>query len=244
MRAALLCLLFAIFAVLKIMAEQKIGATSPHRADIALPIGERFSQNTLIATLSGFRAVMADILYIEAHVAWERVEWSRMLLLFREATALQPHTILFWDTAAWHMAWNASNAALNDPQQPRATLRVKRQREFIEVGKRFLEDGIRYNPEQPELHEALARLYRDKLHDHKAASDSFSRAAGLPGAASYDERFAAYELSYSAGSERDAYALLRGLYERGERERLPTLIARIRALEDKLGVPSDQRLFQ
>ena len=44
-------------------------------------------------------------------------QWGRVLLLFREATTLQPRSILFWDMAAWHMAWNASVAAMtrSDP---------------------------------------------------------------------------------------------------------------------------------
>jgi len=35
---------------------------------------------------------------------------------------------------------------------------------------------------------------------------------------------------------------LRGLYDEGERERLPTLIARLKSLEDKLTIPEDQRI--
>ena len=35
-------------------------------------------------------------------------------LLFREATTLQPRSVLFWDMAAWHMAWNASAAGSSD----------------------------------------------------------------------------------------------------------------------------------
>src|ERR1041385_5273551 len=70
------------------------------------------------AALSGFRSIVADVLFIQAQVAWERTEWGRVLLLFRQVTTLQPRAILFWDMAAWHMAWNASVAAMNDQTQP------------------------------------------------------------------------------------------------------------------------------
>lgn len=241
-RAACMLLIFAVGGAIKIPAEQR--ATSRAQPGGALPVVEQFGQGALLASMSGLRALAADVFFIEAHVAWERTDWGRMLLLFREATTLQPHVALFWDTAAWHMAWNASTAALNDPRQPRAALRVKRQREFIELGKQFLDRGITHNPDQSRLHEALARLYRDKLHDHKAASDAFARAASLPGAAAYDERFSAYELSYCDGMELQAYQRLRDLYQRGERERLPTLLARIHALEEKLQIDTNERLIR
>jgi len=64
----------------------------------------------------------------------------------------------------------------------------------------------------------------------------------LPGAPSYDRRFSAYELSYCDGREREAYERLRELYDEGEKERLPTLITRLKFLENKLGIPQDQRI--
>src|SRR5438477_68393 len=110
------------------------------------------------------------------------------------------------------------------------------------VGKDFLERGIKNNPDKPQLYEALARLYRDKFGDHARASEFFAKAAALPGAPSYDKRFSAYELSHCEGREREAYERLRALYEEGEKERLPTLIKRLKFLEDKLNVPPDQRI--
>ena len=82
---------------------------------LGLELREQVGQLGVVAALSGFRSVIADFLFIQAHVAWERTEWARVLLLFRQVTTLQPRSVLFWDMAAWHMAWNASAAAMNDP---------------------------------------------------------------------------------------------------------------------------------
>ena len=207
-----------------------------------LDLREKIGQLGFVAALSGFRAIVADALFIQAYSAWENTEWGRMLLLFRQATTLQPRMLLFWDTAAWHMAWNASVAAMNDQKQPRLALRVKAQREYFALGKDFLERGIKNNPDRPELYEALARLYKEKYKDHERASEYYAKAAALSGAAPFDRRFSAYELSYCEGRERDAYDLLRSLYDEGEKERLPTLIKRLKFLEDKLGIPQDQRI--
>jgi tetratricopeptide (TPR) repeat protein len=235
------------FGVMKLPAERAIARQ--HRQlqfseVINLDLREKLGQLGFMAALSGFRAVVADFLFIEAHVAWERTEWGRVLFLFRQVTTLQPHVPLFWDMAAWHMAWNASAAAMNDSSQPRMALRVKTQRDYFALGKDFLERGIKNNPDQPHLYESLALLYREKFNDHERASECYAKAAALPGAHSYDKRFSAYELSYCEGREREAYERLRALYDEGERERLPTLIKRLKFLEEKLAIPPEQRIPQ
>ncbi|MBA3650221.1 MAG: hypothetical protein H0W66_01755, partial [Chthoniobacterales bacterium] len=71
----------------------------------------------------------------------------------------------------------------------------------------------------------------------------YARAAALPGAPEYDKRFAAYELSFAPGHEREAYAALRRLYDEGEHhQRLPTLLTRLKFLEEKLAIPLYERI--
>ncbi|MGI8890819.1 MAG: hypothetical protein ACR2G0_08575, partial [Chthoniobacterales bacterium] len=213
-----------------------------HQARLGLGLRDQIGQLGFLAALSGFRSLLADVVFIQAHAAWERTEWGRVLLLFREATTLQPRSLLFWDMAAWHMAWNASVAALHDPALPNEALRRKAQEEYFALGKDFLEHGIMNNPDRPELYEALARLYKEKLHNHGAAAHYFAKAAALPGAPEYDKRFAAYELSFTPGREREAYHSLRQLYDRGPEERLPTLVKRLKYLEKKLEIPLRERI--
>jgi tetratricopeptide (TPR) repeat protein len=240
-----LAILVALGA-LKLPIERDLAALHRHEhfrgVEFNLDLREKLGQLGFISALSGFRAIVADALFIQAHVAWERTEWGRILLLFRHITTLQPRVLLFWDTAAWHMAWNASVAAMNDRTQPRLALRVRAQREYFALGKDFLERGIQNNPDRPQLYEALARLYKEKYKDHERASEFYAKAVALPDAATFDRRFSAYELSYCEGREWEAYERLRGLYDEGEQERLPTLITRLRFLEDKLKIPQDQRI--
>jgi hypothetical protein len=236
----------ALFGAAKLPVEHAI--SEAHRqlhfraVDFNLDLREEVGQLGFIAALSGFRSLVADALFIQAHVAWERTEWGRVLLLFRRITTLQPRALLFWDMAAWHMAWNASTAALNDRAQPRLALRIKAQREYFQLGKDFLERGIRNNPDRPQLYETLARLYRDKYDDHEHAAEFYAKAALLPGAPAYARRFAAYELALCPGHEREAYASLRALYDSGEKEKFPTLLRRLKELEITLNIPPDQRI--
>ena len=107
-----------VMGLLKLPVERDLAAL--HRqehfrgVEFNLDLREQLGQLGFIAALSGFRAIVADALFIQAHAAWEDTQWGRMLLLFRQITTLQPRVLLFWDTAAWHMAWNASVAAMND----------------------------------------------------------------------------------------------------------------------------------
>ncbi len=245
-RSALVALLLLAFGGLRVPIESSFAQQRRraffHETKLNLGLREQIGQLGFLAGLSGFRSLVADLVFIQAHVAWEETAWGRVLLLFREATTLQPRSLLFWDMAAWHMAWNASVAALYDRSQPNEALREKAAREYIALGKDFLERGIRNNPDRPQLYEALARLYRDKLENHAAAARAYARAATLPGAHSYDERFAAYELSFAPGEEPAAYAQLLALYHRGPEERLPTLLKRLKFLEDKLQIPLEERI--
>ncbi|MGZ5002658.1 MAG: hypothetical protein ACXWBM_05655 [Chthoniobacterales bacterium] len=246
MRIALVLAAVLLSGALRLPIEHALydlrGSSNLQSTSLNLSSREQIGQLGFIAALSGFRALVADVLFIQAHTAWERTDWPHVLLLFRQVTTLQPHVVLFWDMAAWHMAWNASTAAINDRSQPRLALRVRAQREFFELGRDFLEDGIRNNPDEPKLYEALGRLYRDKYKDHERASEYFLAASEKPGAASYLKRFSAYELSYCEGREGEAYQRLRELYDAGERERLPTLISRLKFLEEKINIPLDQRI--
>src|SRR2546421_34258 len=119
MRFFLVLTSVALFGAARLPMEHSISAT--HRelhlraVDFNLGLREQLGQMGFVAALNGFRSLVADALFVEAHVAWERTEWGRVLLLFRQVTTLQPRAILFWDMAAWHMAWNASVAALKEP---------------------------------------------------------------------------------------------------------------------------------
>jgi hypothetical protein len=247
MRHVLIALLLFAFGAAKLPVEQRL--TDEHRAayfhgaKLDLDLLQRIRLNAFIAALSGFRAMVADVLWIEAHTAWERTEWGRMALIFDNVTALQPRNVMFWDMAAWHMAWNASVAAIEDRRQPRQALRVKAQREYFKLGEDFLKRGIQNNPDRYNLYFSLGNLYDAKFQDHCAAAAQFDLAARFAEAPEYIHRFAAYQWSYCPEHEREAYERLVRLYQMGEHERLPTLLKRLQFLQEKLHVPPGQRVY-
>src|SRR5438309_10050521 len=152
-RVVIVASIVLTFGVTKLPAERALFVQ--HRqlhfrgGELNLDLREQIGQLGFIAALSGFRSILADALFIQAHVAWERTEWGRVFLLFRQVTTLQPRVVLFWDMAACHIAWNASVDAMNDQAQPRLVLRVTAQHEYFALGIDFLERGIKNIPVNP-----------------------------------------------------------------------------------------------
>lgn len=243
----LVVVLLLLFGIARLPFERKLDASqrSAHLRSAALSLGlrEQIGQLSYVAALSGFRSLVAAILWVQAHTAWEQTAWGRMVALFQSVTTLQPRSLIYWDIAAWHMAWNASIAARENPKEPSEFLRMKAEREYHELGRYFLERGIANNPDSYLLHERLGVLLRDKFGDHSASADAFLKAASFPEAPAYVKRMGAYELAKSPGREREAYDALRRIYLMGESERLPSVITDLGELEKKLDIPPADRLI-
>jgi hypothetical protein len=240
--AAVLLAFGAVRVPIETRLNQEYRAAFFHGATLNLSLRQKIGQLGFLAALGGFRALVADGLWIQAHVDWTRTEWGKMLFLFNTATALQPRNVMFWDVASWHMAYNASAFVLNDSSEPHMALRLKRQHEYFVVGRDLLERGIQNNPDRYKLYESLGSIERDKFKDHYAAAAAFAHAAKFPDSPVYEKRFAAYELSKSPGHEQEAYTELMRLYRLGDRERLPTLLARLKDLQEKLNIPMPLRV--
>ena len=239
---ALVCLFGA--AILPIQSRLNNDARAAHlrKTSLNLDLRERIGQAGFLAALSGFRSPLAAILWIQAHTAWENTEWGRMAGIFDTVTTLQPRSILYWDMSAWHMAWNAAVAAMQNEKQPSEALRIRAQREYFRLGRDFLERGILNNPDSYQLRVQLGIVLRDKFEDHCAAADAFLKAAVIPNAPSYCARFAGYEMAKCPGREREAYDHLRRLYLEGDKQRLPTLINLLQDMEKRLDIPHRERI--
>jgi hypothetical protein len=131
----------------------------------------------------------------------------------------------------------------DEKREPLAALRRKAEVEYIHIGEVFLKDGLTFNPESSRLWERLGTLYGNRLHDHSAAAEAFLKASQKPNAMTYLRRFVGYELAQVPGREREAYEVLRKLYLEGDAQRLPNLLRYVSQLEQKLAVPTAERVY-
>ena len=212
-------------------------------ARLDLSLREQIGQSGFIAALSGFRSVVADLLWIDAYTAWTRTEYGRMALIFENVVTLQPRNYYFWDNAAWHMAWNGSVYAFENPRQPRQAIRKNERDQFYALGESFLKRGIQNNPDRYELNQTYALFLEQKRNDPCGAAEQYRLGSLKPDAPAFMRRQAAIQLSRCPGHEREAYLRLRALWQEGERERKPTLVRLVRELEIQLQIPQEERVY-
>jgi len=245
-RISVVAAVLLVFGAIKLPLELELTAEHRaaffHGARLNLSLRQQIGQAGFLAALGGFRALVADGLWIQAHIDWTRTEWGKMLFLFNNVTALEPRNVMFWDMSAWHMAYNASAAAINDPTEPYLAVRMRRQHEYFMIGRDLLVRGVQNNPDKYKLYESLATVDRDKLEDHCDAAVEFKKAGSFPDSPDYNRRFAAYELAHCPGHEMEAYKELVRLYNMGVNERLPTVYKELKDLQEELNIPEAQRI--
>lgn len=204
-------------------------------------VREQAGQMGFIAALSGLRSTVADYLWLQVFTAFQHTEWGKMKILLDACTRLQPRSVMFWDMAAWHMAWNASVSAMEDPNQ-RQALRMRASEEYIRVGEDFAIRGTEFNPDRGKLWERLGDLYRDRMKDHCKAAWAYAEATKCADVMGYVHRFAVYQLGLCPGHEREAYQQARALFDRGPRERTVSLLLLIDRMQKELNVPAAERI--
>src|SRR5271154_4521739 len=155
-RAALVALLFGLWAPFKIVWEQRIAQEQDflryHGVTMTRQLRDQLGQGLTIGVLSGMRSVVADFIFsVNVTLAWENEEWFRMGGYINLCTALQPRSVTFWDIGGWHLAWNASIGALRNVSQPNELRRLKASRFWIDKGLDIYLRGIANNPERYKL---------------------------------------------------------------------------------------------
>ena len=180
-------------------------------------VREKLGQGLALAFLGGFRGLAANALMLEAHAAWENQQWVRVRSALELATVLQPRVAVFWDMAAWHLAWNAAVAAEQFSGETSETRRRMEARRWIEAGRNLLERGTQAVPEKALLFQRLGDLYWQRLQDYGSAAKWYREALSKGDAPPYLERFVGYAMD-KAGDKEGALAYFQDLRGRMGKE--------------------------
>ena len=203
--------LLLAWGAVKLPWEARISAersTIIYGSDIPLTfeLRETIGQELSLAALGGFRAIVANFLWISVTKSWEDQTWTRVRTLADFAVTLQPRVPFFWENGAWHLAWNASVSVVKYAEEGKSEERKAfESRKWIDAGIDMLERGIRANPEKHGLYMRMAELYWQRLEDYEMSAQYYCLALEREGAPSYTDRFIGYALE-KAGKYEESLA--------------------------------------
>lgn len=202
---------------------------------------DALNQQMAMISLGGLRSLVAAFLSLEAFESFRNADWKAVERRYRQIVTLAPHTSFYWDTGAWHLAYNAASSYLRDDHMPLAE-RKQLYREYVDKGKNFLKRGVELNPNDWLLQSRLGNLLSDtKRHpDFLAASEAYDKAKHL-GAPAIISRQQFYALARIPDKARDAWSMGRELYK-DPSNRLPSMATTLFALENRLKIPEKERI--
>jgi hypothetical protein len=213
---------------------------------VSMDVRDKVGQNMAVAILGGFRGFVSDIIWImQVHISWENEIWYKLKDGVELAALLQPHSKFFWDTGAWHMAWNASYAESINQRYTREH-RKKVEKAWIQEGRDFLQKGVENNPDDYLLYHRMGWLYREKMEDPAGAIPYLKKAYSFPEAPLFVGTMVGH-MCVESGKHREAWEWWKHLWlnpRDGESEPLRARILRwgIES-EEKLALPEHERFF-
>jgi tetratricopeptide (TPR) repeat protein len=203
-------------------------------------------QGLVVGVLGGFRAVMADFLWIRTNTIWERRDRVKLDAMVRLVTTLDPRPEFFWINGARMIAYDVPNWRIKEEGGYDAVPESRQQaldREQAEQAFVMLERAREFHPNQAKLYLEVAQIYLNRLKDVPHAAEWFLRASQMPDAPYYAARIYG-ELLRRQGKDAQAYEFLKQLH--GELPddpyaQRPIILDRIRELEKVLKIPVWQR---
>lgn len=200
---------------------------------------ERIGQTSSAVALGGLRTLVATFLNLRAFTAFTEQRWTEVEENFSIIVDLAPRTRYYWETGAWHQSYNAASYYINDSNLPVLRRRAA-WRESILKGRSFLERGIRNNPDDWSIvayHGALLTdsnkfaAFGDTNRTFSDAAESFQKSEATGKALPYVKRSRFYALGRVRGREAEALEIGRKLYDQDHKNRTPTLMSLMFALE-------------
>jgi hypothetical protein len=204
-------------------------------------------QGVVAGLLGGFRALAADFLWLKANASWEEMDLPATQTTIRAVTAVDPRPIYFWVNGsriiAYDMpAWRIERAGGLDVVP--ASVQARIDEEQARVALAMLADAQRVHPDNPALTIEAANIHLRRLGDIVTAARLYREAAELPGAPFHAARIHA-QLLRRLDRRQEALDWLLTVHPalpRDVPEAMPGIVlARIRELEDELGVPAAAR---
>lgn len=203
-------------------------------------------QGVTLALLGGFRALVADVVWVRMYALWEQHDLPATQSLLQLVTAIDPRPVYFWingarivanDFSAWRLDLAGGYAAAGAS----AEQRINREQGTIAV--QHLDAAMEFHPSNPDLWIERANIELNRVGDVGAAAESYRRAWEQPRAPYYAARLHA-ELLRRQGRKAEALAWLVKLHPSlpagDDGAARDVVLDRIRELERELNVSAER----
>ena len=199
-------------------------------------------QGLVIGVLGGFRAIIADFLWIRTNTAWENRDRVKLDAMIRLVTTIDPRADFFWINGARMIAYDVPNWRIKEEGGYFKAPESRQQqinREQAEQAFALLKIARKFHPEKAKYYLEYGQIYMNRLKDNLKAAEWFLLASQKQDAPYYAARIYA-ELLRREGKNKEAYEFLKKLYRELPDEPLaqkPVILDRIREVELTLKVP-------
>ena len=224
-----------VAGIVRMPAEQALTEDLRKQGILSRPLDietqKKVGQGFWAVSLGGLRTLVATVLNLRAFSFFENQRWTQLADTYDTIVQLAPDTDYYWDTASWHMAYNAAAYYQTSSDLPELRRRAE-WRQWVERGTAFLEEGTRQNPDSWYLWSRLGWIYSDpnKLIDYEKSAAAYQKAIETGNALPYIRNGAAYALARVPGKETEALELVRKLHQ-DRRGQVPTMKCLLLSLE-------------
>lgn len=203
-------------------------------------------QGLVVGVLGGFRAILADFLWLRTNLVWEHRDRAKLDAMIRLVTTLDPRPEFFWLNGSRMIAYDVPHWRIREEGGYAAVPEVRQQvldREQAQQAFELLDRALEFHPDRAQLYIEKAQIYLNRLKDDAQAAEWFLKGAQQPDAPYYAARIYA-QLLRKMGKNEEAYDFLRDLYQQ-----LPdipyaqkdVILERIHELEKTLEIPVWER---
>lgn len=162
LNGGMVMLVLAVVGMVRMPFEQKLSNDLKAQQILApsfdIEARAGLSQKGFVASFGSLRPTLAALYAISTSSLHSRSDWLGLEDAFESIVLLDPYNEYYWETGAWHMAYNAASATREDKDLP-PLRRRKLAEEYTQKGEAFYDRGIRANPNSYDLRMAKARLW-------------------------------------------------------------------------------------
>ena len=205
-------------------------------------------QGLVIGVLGGFRAILADFLWIRTNAIWERKDRAKLDSMVRLVTTLDPRPDFFWINGSRMIAYDVPNWRIREeggysdvPEERQQAIDLEQSSKAFDL----IDQALDFHPGNAKLYLEKAQIYLNRLKDDANAAKWFLQASQQDNAPYFAGRIHA-ELLRKQGLDEEAYDFLKNLHS--ELPNTPfaqkgIILERILDLEKALKIPSWERFM-